>query len=306
MKLSLAFLPVALAATALGALECNSSVASFAKSLAWDTFPTVDASVFPGLGGDGGADGGAVQTGGACAVDTDCAGASAVCRHTLYNTDGSAELPIPGGECASACQIANDDPMTGVDPECPGVGTCVKNVVLGAICYQGCTAATGYLPCRVGFSCAFGPANQGECAPSALFACNPSVGGTCTPDADGGAQSCQSAGPDPVGDCVPGCHPVTQDCPSGGDAGPMGCYPGNSSDGLCFGAGSREAGAGCVYTNDCAPGLTCTATTLPDGGSGFACVQLCGGPTDAGCAAGLACKAYSPTTPQSTLGFCLP
>jgi hypothetical protein len=293
-------------AVAVGAVQCSSSSSTGdVQSLSWGTTPVLDASVYvaPEAGVVDAGPGGA--TGSPCTADSQCAGSMSVCRLTLYQPDGAPGTAIPGGECSSRCDPANNDPTSGVDPECPGgSGQCTKNVVLGNICYASCSAKSGFLPCRSEFSCNGGGTST-ECVPTADFVCDPTVAGSCPVDDAGGLQSCESVGLDPVGDCVPGCDPLAPDC-AASDAGPTGCYPTPSGDGLCQGGGTREAGAPCVYTNDCLAGLSCFTLNVADGGTSTNCETYCGGAHDAGCGPGQTCHDYTSTVPQSTLGFCSP
>jgi hypothetical protein len=69
--------------------------------------------------------------------------------------------------------------------------------------------------------------------------------------------------------CIPTCDPVAQDCGPG-----LGCYYQGGDFKCLVGTQNIPAGEPCGYTNDCAPGLICSATEVLPACNGSACCAL--------------------------------
>jgi hypothetical protein len=231
-----------------------------------DAAPANDAAA-----SDAGSDAGRLGTTGApCTQASDCLGQSPMC------------LAIGNGYCTSACDPANADFTTQLDPECPGSAFCD-----GTQCASACTARSGAMPCPTGTACLAGAG----CVPNATSMCDPTNPASCAT-----GQVCGDFGFDPIGICCARCDPFAPACNTH-----EGCFV-MTADGEagCTGANGRSAGSPCLYIGDCAPGLGCHVES-----SGRFCRTLCGGPGARTCASGT-CVDYSATISLSVVGVCVP
>jgi hypothetical protein len=226
------------------------------------------------------------NTGAPCASAAECGGMQPVCLTTQNGQTW------PGGYCSSSCNPVQNDPGSGLNPACPGSGTCAGQGMMGS-----CFAPCGPPPCaRMGYSCFATPFNA--CEPTSLSQCDPTVAGKC-----GAGMSCVRIGPDPVGRCDPGCDLFAENCPADGQGNPQACYASqDNGEGTCFSLrnppGSSD-GMQCMFLNDCAPGLYC------HGEGAFAyCRPYCGGPNNVACTNGKACVDLSAKVPKSVVGLC--
>lgn len=252
--------------------------------------PPVDGAVGPAPG----------TTGAACTAPTDCQGTSPQCRTKTMNG-----LPYPGGYCTSSCTIAKNDASTGENPDCPGTGTCLGTGTTG-ICLALCTAKTGLLPCRDGYSCFSATDVSSVCLPTAASECDPTLKGSCPKDDAGAARTCVPIGPDPVGECDPACDVFAQDCPAaalpdGGAGAPQNCYANQFGEGLCATQAKSPSpdGTACAYVNDCDKGLACHVE-----GMAGVCRPYCGGSGNVMCSNGKQCVDLNMTVPKTTVGIC--
>jgi hypothetical protein len=227
----------------------------------------------------------------------DCKGAIAKCV-----TKDVTGVVWPDGYCVSACDPLKNDPMSGLNPDCPGHGTCFGGMT--GTCYLACTSRQGNDPClRNGYSCFY----RG-CLPDALSECDPTMASSCPQDGgfplDGGVrsgQTCESEGYDPVGVCFDRCDPFTQNCPKDGLGNPEGCYPTwTFGDGFCASSGKATDGQPCAYLNTCAPGLTCVGDAMGN----YLCRPFCGGPGNVTCKNGKKCVDLSGMVKSTVVGIC--
>jgi hypothetical protein len=247
-------------------------------------------------------------TGTPCTTNADCAGTNGLCR-----TKSHSGVAYPNGYCSSDCNPANDDPSSGIDPECSGaLGTCLGSTAPGA-CLELCTGridpsgAAGMFPCRDGYSCFLATDISAVCLPTALSQCDPTQKGSCMPNDAGKGQTCVSVGLDPVGVCDDACDYFAQDCaPDVTDAGstPRACYANSFGEGICDIAGAGTDGQPCAFLGDCAPGLGCHGEGGDGGPVMGVCRPYCGGASNKACTNGKACIDLSSTVTMATVGYC--
>ena len=238
------------------------------------------------------------STGALCTTATECMGPTPVCR-----TKSHTGIIYPGGYCSSACDPTKNDPMTGIDPECPSnAGTCVPGAT--PACLALCTDKAGAEPCRDQYSCFLASNLTAVCLPSSISQCDPTVKGSCPSSDAGTPQTCTSVGIDPVGQCDEACDYFAQSCASiqAGDASaqPRACYANELGEGVCAVPSAMGAdGATCVFFTDCAAGLGCRLE-----GNAGACRPYCGGAGNVACNNGKQCVDSSMTVPKSVAGYC--
>jgi hypothetical protein len=232
------------------------------------------------------AGGGSGVTGAPCVSASDCVGLKAVCiRMDAQGTTW------PGGYCTSLCNPMKNDPMTGANAQCPGMGTCAGQGAQGS-CLTFCSASGGPNPCtRAGYSCFQG------CEPTSYSQCDPRKQLSCGP-----GQTCVRDGYDAVGACLSSCDPFAQGC-GVGMRGPQCCYGSyDTGEGFCT-PPTAQGGPGdpCLYTTDCGCGFVCS---YQQNGKGF-CRAFCGGPKQVPCKGGASCFDYAPgVVPSTVLGVC--
>jgi hypothetical protein len=225
-------------------------------------------------------------TGDPCTRSSDCGGIKPFCL--IKDSQG---MLWPGGYCTSYCNPQKNDPATGINATCPGVGTCLGQGTSGS-CELACTAMDGMMPCtRQGYSCFQG------CEPTSYSQCDPRKPGGC-----GNGRTCVRFGLDPVGGCYDACDPFAQGC-AADKAGPRCCYGSyDTGEGFCIQA-TQNGGNGdaCRYLTDCGCGFSCSYGANGKG----TCRAWCGGPNKLPCKNGAACFDYAPgTVPSTVLGVC--
>ena len=223
------------------------------------------------------------NTGGPCTKKADCAGTKPFCVIKDAN-----DVPWPGGYCGSGCHLYNNDPTTGINPDCPGGnGTCRGTPGSSGYCYDACDKGTCK---RQGYSCF-----QNYCEPTALSQCNPTVKGSCGTD-----MACIRIGVDNVGECTTACDPFAQLC-VGPTGNTQGCYASaDTGEGVCSDiSGSAFNGDACQGLNGCDSGLGCYWN-----GTTGVCRPFCGGPNNVACDNGMQCVDSSPTVQKTVIGLC--
>jgi hypothetical protein len=233
-------------------------------------------------------------TGAPCTFAGECTGLTPICL-----TKGPDGLTWPYGYCMESCDSTHNDPMTGINPDCPGIGVCLAFNMEGR-CFALCTALSGTMPCRASYSCfetcASGPGCIPFCEPEAESQCNPTVSGSCESGMD-----CVRTGIDNVGVCMQTCDLFRQNCDQ--SRGPMACYVvDDTGRGFCeqpFGVQPNGDGGVCLYPNDCRAGLTCFQEGL-----GSVCRPFCGGPMNVPCSNGKSCVDLSAKVKVAVVGVC--
>jgi hypothetical protein len=261
--------------------------------------PTVDDLALP--------TGGSAQTGDPCTRSSDCMNGPKASERgrCLMQTGTSMMFTWPGGYCANPCKESLNDPSTGLNPDCPGAGTCG-----GGACWFLCTTSSD---CRdANYACfivAVRPVVAAGCQLKAFSQCDPKVRGSCNIDVDGGSdgdggselgRTCVNVGDGTVGNCVPGCDPFTN---SGclGSTNPA-CHASDvTGEGLCVAAAAANQMAGSSCGNlfsDCPGGYGCLNGK---------CWRYCDDANAAAqCSPGASCRPFSTTTtvPTAIAGIC--
>jgi hypothetical protein len=100
-------------------------------------------------------------TGAPCASDGDCQAGRGP------GQPGRCMIAWSGGYCTSDCRPAETDPVSGVNPDCPGGdATCADHGDLAGQCAAWCPHRDGTIDCRPGYGCAELNSSAEGCVPS--------------------------------------------------------------------------------------------------------------------------------------------